>query len=277
MTKKTKFWLVGTAITMIVLVFSLQIDIDGVTAAPTKVGKSTGVIDKLIFFFSGGNKKDRSPTNADGKRRSRIAGSRGCGTDIIALIPRSNLGVTISNQPNIWIYLGKSDRAVKLLQLSLFKSDNLPGTEIWTTQLSTNSQKLESGLLKIPYQGQLLTDGTYQWKFSYQQVDCKEVQTLAGYLQKETHPDLAVVKKQRERLQSYAKQGIWHDLLTELITLRQQQPHNNQFANDFRSLIFESEDIKYTLSTDQTKSDRDLMEDIVNARTIDCCQFVTIK
>jgi Domain of Unknown Function (DUF928) len=275
-TKKIEFWLISSILTLGTISVSGLIDRHLTLAAPTKELKSISTSDKstfnkLIFWFQGGEKPQQPRLKTVGKRRTRVAGSRGCGMDIVALIPRSNLGVTVASNPTFWFYLPPSDLALSSLQFTLF---DLTGTEIWATQLIATSE-LKSGLLKVDYQGSPLTDNTYQWQFSYQQVGCSNPQVLMGNLQKE--PSLKLAKNPNSRLQIYTKNGIWHDLLTELITLRQQQPTDLQLAANFKSLFFESPDISYRLPSDRDRVDLDLMEDIVKAQVINCCQVVTIK
>lgn len=288
MTKKVEFGLV-TAIFIIVAIFGSGLISPLITiAAPTKELKSPSTADKLIFFFKGGEKRQQLRLETTGKRRTRVAGSRGCGADIVALMPRSNLGVTSLANPTFWFYLPQSDLDLKSLTFKVFgfgkaeappttTSTDLTEQEIWTTQLPPKSQKIATGLLPVPYQGKLLTTGTYRWEFSYQQVGCSNTQVLSGYVQKENHPNIRAIKQPRDRLQLYAINGIWHELLTELITLRQQQPDNSQVVINFRSLLFESEDVKYMLSSDREQVDRDLMENIVNAPLINSQQFITAQ
>jgi Domain of Unknown Function (DUF928) len=273
MTKKIEFWLIIAIFTLTTISASELIDPHRTLAAPTKELKSIGTSDKLIFSFKGGEKPQQPRIDPAGKRRTRVAGSRGCGMDIVALMPRSNLGVTIASNPTFWFYLPPSDLDLASLQFTLLDRD---GTAVWTTQLLATSE-LKSGLLHVNYHGQPLSDNTYQWRFNYQQVGCNNPQTLMGDVQKETHSDLVLAKNSQLRLRIYAKNGIWHDLLTELIALRQQQPDDRQLATDFRSLLFESSDVSYLLPSDSERMDVKLMNDIINAQIINCCQFVTIK
>jgi Domain of Unknown Function (DUF928) len=276
MTEKIKLWLVGAAVTIGIVISANLVDLLVVMATPVKPAQPQKIVEKLIFVVNGAGQQDRS-INISGKRRTKVAGSRGCGTDIVALIPRSNLGVTISPQPTFWFYLGASKLDLKTLTFEVFEPNNSSKTANWATQLSGQPQQLESGLLKIEYQGQPLTTNTYQWKFSYQQVGCNSIQTLSGYIQKVANINLPKNQQPRDRLLFYAKQGIWHELLTESIALRQQQPADSQLFADFKSLISESEDVKYTLATDRAIVDRDLTTAIVKAQVIDGYRFVTIE
>ncbi len=288
MTKKIEFWLVTAIFTIGAISGSALTNPPILVAAPTKEvksissgeGSAKGTVDKLIFSFKGGENKQQPRLEMIGKRRTRVAGSRGCGADIVALMPRSNLGVTSSANPTFWFYLPPSDLDLKSLTFKVFgaaTSTDSTEQEIWTTQLPLKSQRIATGLLQVPYQGQFLTAGTYRWEFSYQQLGCSNPQILSGYVQRENYPNLATIRQPRQRLQFYAKNGIWHELVTELITLRQQQPDKIQLATDFRSLLLESEDVKYTLLGDQLAADRDLMENIINAPLISLQQFITTQ
>jgi hypothetical protein len=263
--------------TLSTIVFSGRVDIPGVSAT-TKPGVSlTNTWHKLIFFFNVGALKNQPVASRGGLRRTRIAGGRGdgCELDIVALIPQHQgdyVGVTNLTNPTFWFYLPPSSHNVASLQFRLLQKSQ----EIWIAALPAESKKLESGLLKILYQGAPLANDTYEWQFSYQQVGC-QMQTLAGHIQKEALTNSVVARTTQDRLQSYAQRGIWHELLTELIALRQQNPQDNQLAIAFRSLIFESPDIKYSQPSDPSKDDLELMEKIVNAPVIHCCQFTPIE
>ncbi len=274
MTAKIKFWLICATFALSTIVSFGLVD---VSATPKPGAPLTNIWHKLIFFFKSGAPKNQPITNHGGLRRTRIAGGRGdgCELDIVALIPQyqgNYIGVTNLTNPTFWFYLPPSSHNVASLQFRLFQKDQ----EIWIADLPAESKKLESGLLKILYKGVPLANDTYEWQFSYQQVGCHK-QTLAGHVQKEDSTNSVVAKTAQDRLQNYAQRGIWHELLTELIALRQQNPRDNQLAIAFRSLIFESPDIKYSLPSDPSKDDLELMERIVNAPVMNCCQFTPIE
>ncbi len=277
MTKHNQFRLIIAILTICTNILSVPIDIHSATANPKKTDRSTPLPDKLIFVFNSSSKPGRSIENRSGMRRTKVAGSRGCGTEIVALIPRSNLGVTISDRPTLWFYLGASNRDVESIEFTIFPSNNPADRTTWSAQLSPKDRKLETGLLKVKYPGRALTAGNYEWEFNYHQADCNKPQILVGYLQKETNLQIASIDNSPQRWRSYTKNGIWHELLDELIVARQQQPQQSQFVTDLRSLFFESKDVNYTLATDENSIDRDLSEKIVTATVLKCCEFVKIK
>jgi Domain of Unknown Function (DUF928) len=272
MTKQNQFWLTIATLGLCVAIASAPIEIHSATANPKKTGRSTPVPDKLIFVTNGSNKPSRSIENRSGIRRTKVAGSRGCGTEIVALIPRSNLGVTISDRPTLWFYLGASSRDVESIEFTVFPSNNPADRLTWSAQLSSKAQKLEAGLLKVKYPGPALKAGNYEWEFNYQQVGCHKPQTLAGYLHKETNLQLVSINNSQQRWHAYARNGVWHELLDELI-MGGQQVSDRQNANDLRDLFFESKDVNYTLATDENSLDRELSEKIVTATVLKCCEF----
>jgi Domain of Unknown Function (DUF928) len=283
MTVRTKAWLMSAAFTIGTVAVSGLIEKTVVKAAfSPDTTIATNTTEKLIFMPDGGWKKPPLIVSRSGLRRTRSAGTKrgnGCGLDIVALVPIHNgnyLGVTLTNNPDLWFYLPPSDLAVKSLKLRLVDTTKNK-KEIWSMETVPNPKVLESGLLKIPYKGNPLVNGVYFWEFYYQQVGCNDPQILSGYVQKETNANLALPPQSSARLRTYAQNGIWYELLTELITLKQKEPIDKQLAADFRSLIFDSPDIKFPLPGSPNKDDLDLMEKIVNSSVIDCCKNTTIK
>jgi hypothetical protein len=275
MTKQNQFWLTIATLAIGTAIVSAPIAIPNATANPKKPDRSTPLPDKLIFVFNGSNKPSRSIENRSGIRRTKVAGSRGCGAEIVALIPRSSLGVTIADRPTLWFYLGASSRDVESIKFTVSSSRNPADRQTWIAELPPKSQKIETGLLQLKYPGRALTAGNYEWELNYQQIGCNKPQTLSGYLQKETNPQIASINNSQQRWQSYARNGIWHELLDELI-VGQQQP-NRQVVNNLRDLFFESKDVNYTLASDENSIDRELSEKIVTATVLKCCEFTKIK
>jgi Domain of Unknown Function (DUF928) len=287
MTAKSNFRLASCAFVLSTIVLSGFIEIPAVSAAPPTVGKQTNLWDKIVFLANGAWQKVSGKRQA-GVRQTRIAAGRGAGareiaarrseskSDIVALIPVNNgdfVGVAITDRPTFWFYISPTFSELNLKSMK-FTLRNQQNEELWSTKLSTDNPKIGSGLMPITYKGdQLKADGTYFWELSYQQTDLRQGKTrvleqkLQGNLQKETFADLPANQKLPDRISAYARNGIWHDLITELITKKQQDPADQQLANSFRTLIFESPDVKY-LTIDEKKDDVALMEEIVTAKVL---------
>ena len=139
-----------------------------------------------------------------------------------------------------------------------------------------NTEKLKAGLIAINLTGYDLTiNKRYIWKLTY---NCggQDTPILSGTILREEHPDieleLAAAITPRQRFRIYAARGIWYELIDEINTLRQNDPSDKVLEADFRSLIT-SEDVRYiNLDSVQRENDLDLMERIVEAPVIDCCQ-----
>jgi hypothetical protein len=282
MTLKSNFRLASCALVLSTIIISGAIEIPAVSAAPPTSGKQTNLWDKIIFLANGAWQKISGKRQA-GVRQTRIAAGRGAGarsseakSDIVALIPANNgdfVGVAITDRPTFWFYISPTFSELNLKSMK-FTLKNQQNEELWSTKLSTNSPKIGSGLMPITYKGdQLKVDGIYFWELSYQQTDIQQgkervfEQKLRGNLQKETFANSPVNQKISDKINTYARNGIWYDLITELITKKQQNPGDQQLAKAFRELIFESPDVKY-LTIDEKKDDVELMAGIVTAKIL---------
>lgn len=232
-------------------------------------------LSQLVYrYFPGLNRG-----SADGVRQRRtnakVAGKRGICGDIVALIPNQNVGITTKAQPAFWFYVGNPvTRTDSSLEFAL--QDSISGETIFRTRKDT--KKLEAGLIAINLTGYDLTvNKRYIWKLTY---NCggQDTPILSGTILREEHPDiepeLAAALTPRHRFRIYAARGIWYELIDEINTLRQNDPSDRALEADFRSLI-RSEDVRY-LNIDSAQRendlDLDLMERIVKAPVIDCCQ-----
>ncbi len=242
--------------------------------------------DKLLFSVNGSTRKKQAVLTRNGIRR-RMAGVRGSDAPI-ALIPQINgryIGTTLASHPTFWFYLPAITPRLQSMQLRLFDQTQ---KEVWAVQTTGKMPTMSAGLLKIFYTGQPLKDGLYFWELTYQnehqvtniasfRKDRLTATGLSGYLEKETPANLALPQKTLDRLRTYASNGIWYDLLTELISLRQLNSRDRQLQADFRSLIFDSPAVQYSLPADPSKADLELMESIVNGHVLDCCQFTPMQ
>ena len=272
MTAKSSFRLASCALILSTIILSGFSEIPVASAAPPTVGKQTNPWDKIVFLANEAWQKISGKRQA-GVRQTRIAAGRGKKSDLVALVPVVKgdfVGVAITDQPTFWFYISPTASELNLKSMK-FVLRNQQNEELWSTKLSMNNPKIDSGLMPITYKGdQLKTNGIYFWELSYQQTDPQRgvsEHKLLGNLQKETFPSLSTNQKTLDRISTYARNGIWHELITELIIKKQQNPHDQQLANAFRTLIFESPDVKY-LEIDEKKDDIELMERIITAKVL---------
>jgi Domain of Unknown Function (DUF928) len=275
MITKSNFRLVGCTFMLSTIVFTGLTETPGLAATPPATEKQTNLWEKFIFWVNGGGRKKMVAVSRAGVRRTRIAGARGAGaqSDWVALIPENNgdyVGVGITDRPTFWFYVPPTTIKTKSIKFKLLDRSK---AEVWSSELINNPKKIDHGLLPITYNGQALKDETYSWELNYQLVDGSSTYSsisskiLSGNFQKD-----AVVKplfnNTLDRINFYGYNGIWHELITEIITEKQRNPGDVKMASAFRSLIFNSPSVKYSRLDDESKDDLELMERIVNARVI---------
>jgi Domain of Unknown Function (DUF928) len=286
MTAKSNFRLAGCAFMLSIIVCSGFIEVPGVAIGAPAVAGQNSLWNKIVFLTNKAWQKV-SGVRTVGRRQTGIAGGRGSeSSDLVALIPeasdKSFVGVTITDRPTFWFYIPPrfTELNLKFMKFTL-KDKNKGGKELWSSELLTDSLKVSSGLMPISYKGdKIKANGTYFWELSYQQAGIYQGKErllpkslLSGNLQKETFATLPINQTVPDRINTYARNGIWYDLITELITRKQQNPSDRQLANAFRSLIFESTEVKFTKIVDEKgiiklQEDTGLMESIVTAKVI---------
>ncbi len=286
MTAKSNFRLAGCAFVLSMIVCAGFIEIPGVLIGASAAAKQDSLWDKIVFLTNKAWQKV-SGVRTVGRRQTGLAGGRGPeSSDLVALIPeasdKSFVGVTITDQPTFWFYIPPkfTELNLKFMKFTL-KDKNKGGKELWSSELLTDSLKLSSGLMPISYKGdKIKVSGTYFWELSYQQAGIYQGKErllpkslLSGNLQKEVFATSLTNQTVPNRINIYARNGILHDLITDLITEKQQSPNDQQLANAFRSLIFESAEVKFTKTINEKgiiklQEDTELMESIVTAKVI---------
>jgi Domain of Unknown Function (DUF928) len=279
MTVKSKFRLASCAFLLSIFILSGFIEIPGVAAAPPAPNRSTNLWDKIVSVANVAWRKVSGKRQA-GIRQSKLAGARTAldinPSEIVALIPASNEGITITDRPTFWFHLSpfSSYSTFEYMTFTLRDaSKDRDENTIWSTELSTNSQQFASGLIPITYNGDRLKENnTYHWDLCYKEnvtyqgvSKALEEKCLKGNLQKDKSISLPTRQTLPDRISTYATRGVWHDLITELIINKEQDPGNQQLDNIFRKVFFESPNIKYTIDG---KDDIALMEKIVTAKVL---------
>ena len=196
-------------------------------------------------FSSPGAKVNFSPPNQDAPGSTVGGASRGWGICItepndnfIALMPPSNLGLTLNTHPTIWLYVpATSANAVELV----FSHED--GTEILRKTVAMPEQPgIVSYTLDESDLPALQVGKDYHW---YASILCSDTDrsgnaivdgwvkriddsTLGQKLARaaeETHPAL------------YAEAGIWYETLQTLAHLRRTQPNNSEVTSSWQDLL----------------------------------------
>ncbi len=200
---------------------------------PAKVPATSG----LKFSYP----KKSNLYSAQGNRTTKGHLVRGCGNPVV-LIPNRHLGITAIAKPTIWFY------AENLSELQFKLSDSVNPTQPLWQQLITKGVGITG--IKIPA-GKLAEDRRYRWEFSYKCRDndgkLLNGEPLSGEIYRVSGEEAASIQQQltgatpEQRLAIYAKNGIWQELLSELLILRQQEPTNLMWLNRWRSLLASDE------------------------------------
>ena len=186
-----------------------------------------------------------------GRPASRSSGgSRGnCQTLLVALVPGegtlsddcsqptySSTALTTESMPTLWFYIPEQD-SPRQAELALL-DDNRQAIAFETLSLPA-----ESGVVGIPLGYELDLNQSYRWLFSISpETNPSRLLTVEGIVRR-VSPDaelmqhLEAAEGGRDRILYLAQGGIWHDALTELIMLRQQQPEDITLREDWRDFL----------------------------------------
>jgi hypothetical protein len=160
---------------------------------------------------------------------------------LTALIPETNLGLTVGDRPTFLFYVPYSStppREVELVLLDEVENEifnqkitpaNIPG--ILSISLPETAAALEVGK-------------TYRWQFSYlcnprirAEDDYVEGAIARVAMDGELSRQLATVNTPLERAELYANAGLWYETLAELAQLRQEQPQNPEILVEWREFL----------------------------------------
>ncbi len=184
---------------------------------------------------------------APGSRSRKGAGVRGScpplanpEEELTALVPGTNLGLTVSERPTFWFYVPYSSNNHLAVEFSLQDRDGknllypqnfpLAGTPgIVSIPLPETVSPLEVGKL-------------YHWRFT---VICDPSNRLddltveGGVERSLLTPELKSRLEKatpRERIAIYAENGLWFDALTNLVELRRTKPQDEALQQDWADL-----------------------------------------
>lgn len=183
------------------------------------------------------------PDNGLPGRREGGGTRGGCATQqpaLTALIPKTNLGLTLQEHPTLFWYVPPNTAAAA--EFVLLDQNN---AEVYTAMVPITNQ---AGLVQVslPTDGSvppLETDKLYHWYFSLicDPLDRSADQFTDGWIQRtQPSPELArqlEAAPEQAKFSIYSEAGIWYDAITTLATLRQQQPQNAGLAQQWQALL----------------------------------------
>jgi hypothetical protein len=184
-------------------------------------------------------------TTEPGRRAS--AGRRdGCvasNKTLTALIPEKPqpVGLTTAANPTFFFYI--PNNSVKDANFILYDDRD---QEIYSTTIELPKNK--SGIMSWQFTPKansptLAVGKNYRWRFTMICVpkDHSKDLFVTGLIQRvPLNPELTAKLEKaslEERLNIYAKAGIWHETLATLAELRRQNPENQQLVNDWANML----------------------------------------
>lgn len=164
---------------------------------------------------------------------------------LIALVPGTNLGLTIAERPTFWFYVSEQVKSTTPVEFMLVDDQEN------TVYKDSFEVTVSPGIIgiKLPQNVSALEIGKrYHWTLS---VVCnpgnsRETANVDGEVWRVDKPGLQQKLdgvSGRDRILLYAENGLWYDTLTNLIELRRQNSQDAQLAKDLEDLLRQSPDI----------------------------------
>ncbi|OCR01449.1 hypothetical protein BCD67_21820 [Oscillatoriales cyanobacterium USR001] len=179
---------------------------------------------------------------------------------LTALIPGTNIGLTIAERPTFWFYVPYQSNPRILVEFSL--TDDRENT-VYKAAFQLMDTPGIVGINLPPNTPGLEVGKTYRWelKIVCDPANPREFESVDGAIERVRLEESLKQKidrvNGRDRVLIYAQNGLWYDTLTNLIQLRRQNPKDAQLAKDWEDLLQQSPDIP--------------LDKIVNERVVNCC------
>lgn len=228
--------------------------LDSMPKSLAQTTDSTGSTDssKIIFIPA---VKQPNPPDKGTSESNEGTGSRGdCPYEpdtlpLTSLVGSNNLTTTISRHPSFWIYVPYSAKQVRTAEFTLQDEDQ----DLYRDLIELPASVPGIIEIKLPSTIAPLTiNRQYRW---YLEIDCSTVareenlssDTLTGIVKRiEISPkfenELETAETTLEEIRIFAKYGIWHETLTQLVQLRQSEPQNCNYRKLWNS-IFSQPDV----------------------------------
>jgi len=195
-------------------------------------GRETQLTGELVKAL-----KEQSDFNGDGRPgRRQSGGSRsGCSAadsteKLIALIPSTNLGLTLKERPTFWFYIPYQADEFHSMRLAIWNDE---GQKIY--QVTQASDRVSPGIVSfsLPTTAEPLKANAagqyYDWRFSIYcdnpQIDNPKKIYVQGSIQRVATTstlkrELELATTPIEKVRVYDKHQIWFDAISELGNLR---------------------------------------------------------
>ncbi|MDY6900588.1 MAG: DUF928 domain-containing protein, partial [Cyanobacteriota bacterium] len=198
--------------------------------------RSTGGGSRTIFQNSSAPQKSTGGSSRYGRRYLNYPDTTvEQPAAILALLPQSYYGKTVSQQAEIFVYVPQS-----AARDSVFSLKDTQGNTVYQTNVPISGQP-EIISIKAPTQLQigkeykwflaLKTDGQLSTRTPYVDGWIKRVRPNQKIRASMQQPDLL------QRAETFAEQGIWYDCVATLAKLRATQPNNKNLEQEWVELL----------------------------------------
>ena len=200
-------------------------------------------------------------------------GTRGVNKDkLLALIPESQVGLTTSKTPSFFVYVPATKDKIKFTltdqaqEKTFYEAELQPPSTSGIVSVNTDqmTKKIEDKLEVGKF---------YRWTFEiiHDASDASANSKVMGWVQlvepsKSLTGKLAKIKPNdkdllMKRSRIYAEEGIWHEAIQDLITLRQQKPNDFKVNSAWKDLMRAVKLPKNVKSSD-----------LAQANVVECCK-----
>ena len=259
------FWYKSIATFGLALLFSLGLyDLDNIARAQMiKSSQSLFYSQQENFFKCGWKPKINLKlplwhllAKNPGSRGFRVQSATRCGGSPIpltALIPQSNVGITVAQYPTFFFYIPNVNLEGVTAELILVNNEEEEAYKK-TVQLKSPDRIISIDFSDSPSLPPLEVGKSYQWVFNaiVDEEDRSGDPYVTGWIKRVSLDSKLQHKLEtalpQEKPAIYASNGFWYDALTSLAKLRCSYPNNPTFSSDWESLLQQVE-----LSTISTK------------------------
>ncbi len=159
--------------------------------------------------------------------------------ELVSLMPsKNNIGTTLSNYPTIFVYVPQTNNK----QGELLVTEGNTTIYNSTIELSSQAGIINLDILKNSNGSGLAAGRDYKWTFTIicNPLNRSEDEYVSGYIKRIDNSQLEAEIQQiptDERLDFYAKKGIWIETLNTIVQMRQNNPQDSALVNDWESLL----------------------------------------
>jgi hypothetical protein len=169
-------------------------------------------------------------------------------TDLTALVPFTQTnrtvvnvwGLTTMERPTLWVYVPYTKSFAYPAEFVLLDEESSP---VYQTSITLPDLP---GVIGVPIGATappLAVGKRYRWFFNVycNQQPSNTLTYIEGVMQRVTLNQATIqqlqVAQPEQRIAIYANNGIWHDTLTTLAQLRQQNPQDEKLETEWKNLL----------------------------------------